>query len=245
MFEFTCDRTDVLHLPGRLKLFQVLNEGRESHCKELISLDDNCTSRMNGLAKAIRGKKEQMLAEPSVSRAWRLINNPDVSFAIISASLDKLSDSENRRRHKEVKKKIRNLEYDYVELTSGYSRVGNDDDELAFTEEMSFMVPGISRADAIGLATEHNQPSILWKDGGTFVLLGTCEDVGIEKVIGRFNTESGNTTFEPESVRDAFSALSGSETECAFVAERAVRDFPTRMMYVDEKMLRGDWIVIL
>ena len=190
-----------------------------------------------------------MLAEPSISRVWQLISDPDMSFAVVSASLDESSDSENRKRHEELGEEILGLGHDYVEIISGYSQVdgdhADDDNECAIVERGGFAVSEISKEDAIGLATGHSQPSILWQDGTTFLLLSTCESTGIGKVVARFNTEPGNPTFEPGSVRDAFSALGGSETEFAFVAERAAHDFPTRMMYADEKMLRGDWIVVL
>jgi len=220
---------------------------------------------MKGLGRITQGEKEQMLAEPSVSRVWQLINDPDVSFAVVSASLDESSDLENRKRHEELEEEILGLGYDYVEIISGYSHVdgdhidddhasddhasddhaGNGDNERAFAEKRGFVIPEISKEDAMGLATDHDQSSILWKDGTAFVLLSTCKDAGIGKVMARFSTEPSSSTFEPESVRDAFSALGGSETEFAFIAERAVHDFPTRMMYADAKTLRGDWIVVL
>lgn len=200
---------------------------------------------MRVLERIAQGEKEKVLVGPSISRVWQLIGSPGASFAVISASLSEFSDSENQKRHSELGEEILGLGCNYVEIISGHPRAGDSSSEHAFAEKRSFVVPEISKADATSLATEYSQPSILWKDRTTFALLDTREDVGTEEVIVESNTESDNLTFETESVRDAFSAAGGSGAELAFVAERAVHDFPTRMMYVDTEMLRGDWIVVL
>jgi hypothetical protein len=188
-------------------------------------------------------KLNQILIESSLSRIWQHINDPDRKFAIISAYLDKNDDVLN---HEKLKKDIRKTGHGFIEMKSGYSYVSNNK-EVA-VDEKSYLIPNISKRDAITLGMEYGQESILWKDSKEFILLGVRKDVGVGKVLMKFSTKNNTMTFDTSTVKAAFSALAkGSKNHAkrkfAFVSERRIMDFPTSYIYQNKS--NDEWLRII
>lgn len=197
------------------------------------------------IKEIVQNSVKDLVAESSLSRVWQHINDPDTQFAIISAYVYKHPD--NGKRHQELQNRVRDLGYGYIELDSGYTYYGEDEDILI--EEKSLMIPGIRKPEAVKLGYEFDQESILFKKGTDFVLLGTSKQKDSPGTMGsvlmRFQTGSDNMTFDPEVVQNAFSSLSSDNRDFAFVAEQAIKDFPTRMVQQTADIIGNDWIVIM
>ena len=186
---------------------------------------------------------KNLFIESSLSRIWQHINNPNTSFAIISAYLDDENDEKN---HKTLAKDIRKLGYGFIEMNSGYSY--KTDDGEKFAEEKSYFIPEIKERDAIKLAQKYSQQSIIWKDESEFSLVGARNDVGVGKRLMNFKRDKSTLTFNPTTVKAAFSSLikrSKKDAKFAFVAERLILDFPTSYIYQKERDLVSEWIKIL
>jgi len=185
---------------------------------------------------------EEMIIETSLSRVWQHINDPNSSFAVISAYLDDDNDEFN---HKNLAKDIRSTGKGYIELDSGYSYKTKDGD--VFASEKSYMIPNINKNKGMDLAKKYGQQSILWKDKDEFILLGTRNDVGIGKTLMKFKTKGKSLTFDNSTVKAAFSALrKGSKKglKFAFVAERRITDFPTSYVYQNSNIV-DEWIRVI
>lgn len=148
---------------------------------------------------------ETVVNESSLSRVIQHVNNPNSKFAVISAFLD---DNDNESNHKSLKQDIRAMGYGFIELSSGYSYLSND--SRVFAEEKSFMIPEISKEDAIKLAKKYGQQSILWKDSDEFVLIATRNDGTVtdgEVLMSFASKDDKPITFDKELIQQAFSAL--------------------------------------
>lgn len=186
---------------------------------------------------------KNLFIESSLSRIWQHINNPNTSFAIISAYLDDENDEKN---HKTLAKDIRKLGYGFIEMNSGYSY--KTDNGEKFAEEKSYFIPEIKERDAIKLAQKYSQQSVIWKDASEFSLVGARNDVGVGKRLMNFKRDKSTLTFNPTTVKAAFSSLikrSKKDAKFAFVAERLILDFPTSYIYQKERDLVSEWIKIL
>lgn len=172
----------------------------------------------------------QLLIESSLSRVWQHINNPNSTFAIISAFLDEEDDIKN---HENLKRDVRNLKLGFIEMKSGYSYQTDDGEE--FAEEKSLLIPEITKEQAFTLAKKYNQQSIIFKDNSGLKLIGTRSDVGVGKELTSF---SNNVTFDSDLVKKAYSSLvkshANNKKKFAFISEikeRRIMDYPTCLVY--------------
>lgn len=211
--------------------------------RKWLTLKAQSTSLM--IKDIVKNSAKSITIESSLSRVWQHVQNPDGSFAIISAHLRPLSKAENQERHEELQSWVRDLGYGYIELDSGYSSFGEEGEGEALVEEQSLMIPGIGKGEAVKIAQEYSQESILFKQGKDFVLLGTRKGVGVGNVLDSFKTGEDSLTFDAEAVENVFSALSSGSDKFAFVAERAVRDFPTRMAQRRSEMIGENWLLLI
>jgi hypothetical protein len=173
---------------------------------------------------------------------WQCINDPNQSFAIVSAFLKDRTEDENEARHNQLRRRIQDLGYTGIELAMGYA--DGEDENRMFSEEKSFMIPGIEKERAVKLAQHVDQRSLLFRSGSSIVQLGVDRDGGMRKVLVRFKPQGENQTFERAMIKDAFSTLHGRD-DFAFVAEKAVRDFPTAYMQRGAPTTQDNWIVVI
>jgi len=145
---------------------------------------------------------DKVIIESSFSRVWQHIENPTSLFAVISAYLDTKNDVLN---HEQLRKDIRKLGFGYIEMDSGYTYQVDGKSKIA--NEKSYMIPNITKKEALKLALKYGQESILWKDDKSFVLLGSRKDVGVGKELMVFKSKGKSLTYDKDTVKVAFSAL--------------------------------------
>lgn len=144
------------------------------------------------------------LVESKLSRMYQFVEDDKRSFGIVSASRGANSKEENLAAHDELKKKVRQMGYGYIELRGGYTEEGGGD-----VEELSLMVPSIDKIKIIELGRKYKQDSVMFKDKTDFYYIGTNETTGIGKVLMRFQKGAGkdNMDLAKKSVVNFFSSL--------------------------------------
>ena len=188
---------------------------------------------------------EKFIVESSISRIWQHINNPSTIFAVISAYLNEKDDKLN---HEQLRKDIKQLQLGYIEMDSGYSYKSKDTQIVA--NEKSYMIPNISKRQAITLAQKYRQESILWKDEISFILLGTREDIGIGEELMKFKSNGKTLTFDKNEVKKAFSSLikvskNQRGRKFAYLKEMRIKDYPTVYLYAGKNIPDDEWLRIL
>ena len=129
-----------------------------------------------------------------------MVEEPERSFAVVSAYRSDLPVEENDKLHDALRHKIKALGTGYIELDSGFTYGDTD----RFTFEKSFMIPEIDRETAMELAKEFEQYSLLFKDANGF-----NEITPDGKPLGSFQFKAGkeNLSFNKDVLRKAFSSL--------------------------------------
>ena len=176
------------------------------------------------LAESLNRKDltEVDLVESSLSRVFQYVEDDNRSFGIVSAMRCAASDQENRNRHAELKKAVRQMGYGYIELRGGYK----GDEE--FCHELSLLIPNVKKSQIVKLGREYNQHSVMFKDSTDFYYIGTNEEAGLGKVLMRFKKGEGQENLElaKHKVVDFFSQLrKGKQSDKKFVFN--AKDEPT------------------
>lgn len=149
-------------------------------------------------------KFKKYLEESSLSRIWQHIQNPENTFAVISAFRETNSDEKNWEEHLKLKADIRK-KYGHIPQKSGYT-YQEGDRKGETVDEYSFFVPNISKEEALKLGKKYNQESILFKDSSGFYMIYTDKRYG--KVGITFKKDpKGSLTFDPKVYKYAFSQL--------------------------------------
>jgi len=146
------------------------------------------------------------LDESSLSRVWQHVENPKRAFGVISASRHEYSKEENRERHEELRGRIRELGYGYIELDGGY-REKSGRDSYVIVQEPSFFIPNVKYRDLISLGQELEQDSVIYKGLGEFRVVSTRPPVG--ETLVNFSQGKGywNIDLAKEAVKEFFSSL--------------------------------------
>ena len=194
------------------------------------------------------------LLESSLSRVWKHIKG-DNSFAVISAFRGSNTQKENLQNHSELKKAVKSLGLGFIEQKSGYTYTNPDTGEEGLAEEMSLFIPNIELKQAIKLAQEFDQESIIYKDQNRFDLVNSSDSPG--KVMMKFSKDNDNSTvtFDPETLKYAYSQLlkgtKSSKKAYAFKSLEEIKELlpPRRtesiMASKNKTLAKARWINIL
>ena len=153
------------------------------------------------------------LQESSLSRIWQHIQNPKMSFGVMSAFLGHLSEDENEKRHLLLKEDVRKKGYGYIEMDGGWATT--KDGVKIVEKELSLFIPQISYRDIIDLGNKYEQFSVIHKfttaSGDVvfreYATSGSGMSTG--KVLNNFHKSGGrrNIDISKDAVKDFFSAL--------------------------------------
>lgn len=168
-------------------ILNVINEGLE---KELLQESVYATHNYE-LA-------ETLLREGGTSRIYNHITG-DKDWAIISPYRSNMSKSENEKRMKDLKSKIKKLGYGYTELKSTWSETDKETGEVSSSNEYSLLISGIGKKEAMGLGMEFEQSSIVVKDGDNVTEICTTpfktydgKNMNIGDIVRTFNSRGNH-----------------------------------------------------
>ena len=169
-----------------------------------------------GLQEALthREATEVSLVEAKLSRVFQYVEDDKKDFGIVSAFRGVNSDKENKARHEELKKMVRQMGYGYIELRGGYK--GDE----GFNEELSLLIPNITKKGIVDLGRKFEQHSVMYKNDQDFYYIGTNDEAGVGKVLMRFKKGAGQDNLElaKHKVIDFFSSLKkGPHSDTKFV----------------------------
>ncbi len=165
-------------------------------------------------ALAKRDAREVPLVEAKLSRVFQYVEDDNKDFGIVSAFRAANSDKENRAKHDELKKLVRSMGYGYIELVGGYK--GDE----GYSEELSLLIPNITKREIVALGRKYVQHSVMYKNNEDFYYIGTNEEAGIGKVLMRFRKGEGqgNLALAKHKVIDFFSKIKkGPHRDTKFV----------------------------
>jgi len=140
------------------------------------------------------------LNESSLSRIWQFVEDKNRQFGVMSAFRGDISPKENKQRHEELKKRVRDMGYGYIEMDGGY------EEEQGIVKEKSLFIPKISRKELMELGVEYDQHTVIFKDGKGFSLIGTNVNSGIGNVVANFKHSAGRDNLI-KGMKELFSAL--------------------------------------
>ena len=168
------------------------------------------------LSESLNNKavQEVPLVEAKLSRVFQYVEDDKKDFGILSAFRAVNSDKENKARHEELKKMVRQMGYGYIELRGGYK--GDE----GYVEELSLLIPNITKKGIVDLGRKFQQHSVMYKNDQDFYYIGTNEEAGIGKVLMRFKKGAGQDNLElaKHKVVDFFSQLKkGAHSDKKFV----------------------------
>jgi hypothetical protein len=197
--------------------------------------------------------QNQPIMESSLSRVWQHIQS-DKPFAMLSLSRGTMSSSEKRNAFNELKKRVRDLGYGFIEIKGGYVEKGADGaPDLEIADELSLMVPNMSKNDAITLGQvdlgHGEQDSILFSDGRGFLgYIVTNPSVGtVGSVDMQFKSGKDAMAMGREAVSQYFSMLAkGNQAgrKFAFVPESVnteIQLWEMRDRRQPSQNFNGDW----
>ena len=169
-----------------------------------------------GLQEALSQKEttEVSLVEAKLSRVFQYVEDDKKDFGIVSAFRGVNSDKENKARHEELKKAVREMGYGFIELRGGYK--GDE----GYVEELSLLIPNITKKGIVDLGRKYQQHSVMYKNDQDFYYIGTNEEAGVGKVLMRFKKGEGQDNLElaKHKVVDFFSQLKkGAHADKKFV----------------------------
>jgi hypothetical protein len=111
-------------------------------------------------------------------------------FGIVSAFRGENSREENKKLHDDLKKRVRDMGYGYIEMKGGYQEEGG------VVEELSLLIPNIKKEEIVKLGRHYKQHSVMYKNDQDFYYIGTNESAGIGKVLMRFKKGEGQNNLE-------------------------------------------------
>ena len=143
-----------------------------------------------------------------LSAVFDLVADDSRDFGIVSSFQSKATEEVNAQTHDELKSKVIDMGYGYIELCSSSKKEGND------VSEKSLMVPNITKTQIITLGRQFDQPLVMFKNSINFYYISTNETKGIGKVLMKFEKGEGQDNLElaKHKVTDFFSALESGES---------------------------------
>jgi hypothetical protein len=146
----------------------------------------------NGLNEWISRREvgETPLVEAKLSRVFQYVEDDKKDFGIVSAFRGENSREENKKLHDDLKKRVRDMGYGYIEMKGGYQEEGG------VVEELSLLIPNIKKEEIVKLGRHYKQHSVMYKNDQDFYYIGTNESAGIGKVLMRFKKGEGQDNLE-------------------------------------------------
>lgn len=145
---------------------------------------------------------EEIEEDISPARLYQYIESSKINFAILSAERSERTDDENINATKKLIADIKKLDLWYTPVKGGYVEVNDKGERIAIDGENSFIIPNISKNDAIHLGVKYNQDTILYKDSNnkTFDYIITNKRLGkIGDVDMSFKLQSGRDNMDVSS----------------------------------------------
>jgi len=148
--------------------------------------------------------EEYKICETSTSRIYQHISDENKKFAIVSPYRSEYSEKENKQRMSELKQKVHQMGFGFIQMLSRWVEDGE-----AF-DEQSLLIPNISREVAIKLGKEYEQSSIIYKEGTKCEEICTTpfEKYKENEVVRTFNT-SGNKILNIHDAEEIFAHRKG------------------------------------
>lgn len=181
-----------------------------------IQLDETCEENVNDEddedIDEKTGKKKLFEEEPleeeiGPSRLWKYQEHPEMNFAILSADRSERTPEENKAKTEELKKDIKSKGYWYTELKGGYVEIGENGKRVPVDGEDSFIVPNMTKEEAMELGKKYDQDTVMFKDAKAHTLqyIITNERAG--------NVGDADSSFETQAGKDNFSVSSGDDLD--------------------------------
>lgn len=150
---------------------------------------------------------EQLEEEIGPSRLWKYQEHPEMNFAILSADRSERTPEENKAKTDELKKDIKSMGYWYTELKGGYVEIGENGKRVPVDGEDSFIVPNMTKEEAMELGKKYDQDTVMFKDAKAHTLqyIITNERAG--------NVGDADSSFETQAGKDNFSVSSGNDLD--------------------------------
>lgn len=150
---------------------------------------------------------EQLEEEIGPSRLWKYQEHPEMNFAILSADRSERTPEENKAKTDELKKDIKSMGYWYTELKGGYVEIGENGKRVPVDGEDSFIVPNMTKEEAMELGKKYDQDTVMFKDAKAHTLqyIITNERAG--------NVGDADSSFETQAGKDNFSVSSGDDLD--------------------------------
>jgi len=190
----------------------------------------------------------KQLKESSLSRIWQHVNNPDISFGVVSAyRQDLYSEEENLKKHEKLKKDIRSMGYGFIEQNSGYSYQDKKTGLDKMVEEKSYFIPGITFEDCLKLGKRYKQESVLYKDNergfGLFLSSNGKLDM-------KFKNKDQIYSFKSGDIKSAYSQLvrsnNNNKIKFSYVLEYYIPSMTDAYRNTGSgKLLEAKWIKII
>ena len=158
-------------------------------------------------AKLNESEEEPLEEEITPSRLWKYQEHPEMNFAILSADRSERTPEENKEKSEELKKDIKSMGYWYTELKGGYVEVGKNGKRVPVDGEDSFIVPNMTKEEAMELGKKYDQDTVMFKDAKAHTLqyIITNERAG--------NIGDADSSFETQAGKDNFSVSSGNNLD--------------------------------
>lgn len=179
---------------------------------------DNAESNLSYWKKEVERRKaqqgnlnesnnEQLEEEIGPSRLWKYQEHPEMNFAILSADRSERTPEENKAKTNELKKDIKSMGYWYTELKGGYVEIGENGKRVPVDGEDSFIVPNMTKEEAMELGKKYDQDTVMFKDAKAHTLqyIITNERAG--------NVGDADSSFETQAGKDNFSVSSGDDLD--------------------------------
>lgn len=181
-----------------------------------VQLDETCEENVNDEddedIDEKTGKKKLFEEEPleeeiGPSRLWKYQEHPEMNFAILSADRSERTPEENKAKSEELKKDIKSMGYWYTELKGGYVEIGENGKRVPVDGEDSFIVPNMTKEEAMELGKKYDQDTVMFKDAKAHTLqyIITNERAG--------NVGDADSSFETQAGKDNFSVSSGDDLD--------------------------------
>lgn len=162
--------------------------------------------RVKELSKGLEESDNETLEEEiTPSRLWKYQEHPEMNFAILSADRSERTPEENKEKSEELKKDIKSMGYWYTELKGGYIEIGENGKRVPVDGEDSFIVPNMTKEEAMELGKKYDQDTVMFKDAKEHTLqyIITNERVGkVGDVDSSFETQAGKDNFSVSSGND-------------------------------------------
>lgn len=154
-----------------------------------------------------KSNNEQLEEEIGPSRLWKYQEHPEMNFAILSADRSERTPEENKAKTDELKKDIKSMGYWYTELKGGYVEIGENGKRVPVDGEDSFIVPNMTKEEAMELGKKYDQDTVMFKDAKAHTLqyIITNERAG--------NVGDADSSFETQAGKDNFSVSSGDDLD--------------------------------